>query len=88
MSTLWGFTDGVLLGKGVHGLGFRKVGTVHDLGTYPKMGCPEFGDVCLTLPKPVSIFLGIVYTQGKENIAEVMKWQPPRNMTMSIRCKL
>ena len=62
MSTLWGFTDGVLLGKGVHGLGFRKVGTVHDLGTYPKMGCPEFGDVCLTLPKPVSIFLGTVYS--------------------------
>ena len=65
MSTLWGFTDGVLLGKGVHGLGFRKVGTVHDLGTYPKMGCPEFGDVCLTLPKPVSIFLGTVYQSLK-----------------------
>lgn len=58
---MWGFTVGVLLGKGVHGLGFRKVGTVHDLGTFHKMGCPEIGDVCLTLPKPVSIFLGIVY---------------------------
>ena len=63
MSTMWGFTDGVLLRQSVHGLGFRKVGTVHDFGTYPKMGCPEFGDVCSTLPKPVSIFLGTVYKE-------------------------
>ena len=77
MSTLWGFTNGVLLRQGVHGLGFRKVGIVHDLGTYPKMGCPEFGDVCLTLPKPVSIFLGIVYicTTNKSTYSPKDDWQ-------------